>query len=232
MGFVEGALGWVTGLPPALVYVVTAVVLAAETGLLIGVLLPAEPLLLLVGYLTSTGRLGLVPALLVTTAAALAGDWLAYLAGRRLGLRGGRFVRPGRWARAHALFTRHGGFAVAAGRWTAFVRTLTPRLAGAARLHPTRFGIWDLLAVLVWVPGSVLAGNLAGASYERLAEHISNATLMLIGAAAVTIATIHLLRRRARSRASPAKPEPEHPRTPDAHAEPPGEPGLAHVIDD
>lgn len=105
MGIVEAALGWVTGLPPALVYVVAGLVLAAETGLLLGVLLPAEPLLLLVGYLVSTGRLGLAPALLVTTAAALAGDWLAYLAGRRLGprLRGGRLVREDRWTRAGRL---------------------------------------------------------------------------------------------------------------------------------
>lgn len=205
MGLVQDALGWVTGLPPVLVYAVTAVVLAAETGLLIGVLLPAEPLLLLVGYLVSTGRLGLVPALLITTTAALAGDWLAYLAGRRLGLRGGRLIRPARWARARALFTRHGGFAVAAGRWTAFVRTLTPRMAGAVHLHPTRFLLWDLVAVVIWVPGSVLAGNLAGASYQRVAEHISNATLVVIAAAALTLTTIYVIRRRTRAPAPPKK---------------------------
>lgn len=200
MAFVQHALGWITGLPTVPVYVVTAAVLAAETGLLVGVLLPAEPLLLLVGYLVSTGRLGLVTALLVTTAAALTGDWLAYLFGRRLGLRGGRFVRHDRWARARTLFARHGGFAVAAGRWTAFVRTLTPRMAGAARLHPARFLIWDLVAVLIWVPGSVLAGDLAGASYAKLAGRISDATLVAFAVLVLAIAITLAVRRRSRGR--------------------------------
>lgn len=205
MAFVEDALGWVTGLPPVPVYIVTGAVLAAETGLLVGVLLPAEPLLLLVGYLVSTGHLGLVTALLVATAAALTGDWLAYLFGRRLGLRGGRFVRHDRWARARALFARHGGFAVAAGRWTAFVRTLTPRVAGAARLHPVRFLIWDLAAVLIWVPGSVLAGYLAGylagASYAKLADRVSTVSLIAFGAIATLLVVCYAVRRRLRSTA-------------------------------
>lgn len=208
MGFVEDALGWVTGLPPVLVYVIAGLVLAAETGLLVGVLLPAEPLLLLVGYLVSTGRLGLVPALLITTAAALAGDWLAYLAGRRLGLRGGRFVRHDRWARARTLFARHGGFAVVAGRWTAFVRTLTPRMAGAVRLSPARFLVWDLAAVLIWVPGSVLAGNLAGASYAKLAGHISNVSLAVFAVLALVIVIALAVRRRGRSRRPGLEPPP------------------------
>ena len=71
-------------------------------------------------------------------------------------------------------------------------------MAGAVRLHPTRFLIWDLVAVVIWVPGSVLAGNLAGASYQRLAEHISNVTLVVIAALALILTTIYLTRRRAR----------------------------------
>lgn len=216
MGFVGDALGWVQTLPPVLVYALTGLVLAAETGLLIGVLLPAEPLLLLVGYLVSTGHLGLVTALAVTTVAALAGDWLAYLAGRRLGRRLGpdldsgrlgRVVGPHRWAAAGRLFGRHGGFAVTAGRWTAFVRTLTPRMAGAVRLRPARFALWDLLAVAVWVPGSVLAGDLAGTSYTRLAETISHASLVAIALlAAATTTAVLLTRRRHRHRHQPTAP--------------------------
>lgn len=213
MGFVEEALGWVTGLPPALVYVVTGLVLTAETGLLIGVLLPAEPLLLLVGYLVSTGRLGLVSALLITTAAALAGDWLAYLAGRRLGVRGSRFVRHDRWDRVRTLFARHGGFAVAVGRWTAFVRTLTPRMAGAVRFRPARFLVWDLIAVLIWVPGSVLVGDLAGASYAKLADLISNASLAAFAVVALIIGIAIAVRRRSRAARPGLEPaaQPEEP---------------------
>ncbi|HEY3682333.1 MAG TPA: DedA family protein [Streptosporangiaceae bacterium] len=218
MGFVGHALGWVTTLPSALIYAVVAVALAAETGLLVGVLLPAEPLLLLVGYLVSTGRLSLVTAILVTTAAALAGDWLAYLAGRRLGPRLdsgrlGRVVGPHRWSSAGRLFARHGGFAVTAGRCTAFVRTLTPRMAGAVRLRPVRFAVWDLMAVAVWVPGSVLAGDLAGASYARLADRVSHATLGVLAAVAAVAVVAFLVLRHRRRRAS-ALPVAEEPPVP------------------
>lgn len=198
---IDWVTAWVTTLPPSVAYLVAASVVIAETGVILGVFLPAEPLLLFTGYLVARGDLDLVPALTVTTLAALGGDWLAYLSGRRVGprLRSGRLGRrvgADRWARADALFDRHGGCAVLLGRWLAFIRTLTPRLAGATRLAPGRFAAWDLAAVLVWVPGSVLAGYLAGASYERLSDRFSQVTLVLLGAVLLGWVVVRLRRRR------------------------------------
>src|SRR4051794_5273789 len=79
-------------LPPMYAYAVIALVAVVETGLLLGVFAPAEPVLLLGGLLTSTGHLALVPVLIVATTAALAGDTLGYLSGRHRSER----IRTGR----------------------------------------------------------------------------------------------------------------------------------------
>jgi membrane-associated protein len=161
-----------TGLPPVWLYLTAAAVLAAEVGLLAGAVVPAASTMLTVGFLAHSGRLDLTTALAVTTAAALLGDHLGYLEGRLLGPRirrgwFGRRVGDHRWDRAERLIARRGGTAVVLGRWTAFVRTLMPRAAAAAGLPYRRFALFDAAAVLVWVPGTVLVGYLAGASYTR-----------------------------------------------------------------
>ncbi|SBT46690.1 DedA family protein [Micromonospora auratinigra] len=154
-------------LPPAGLLLAAAAVLAAEVGLLVGVVLPAATTMLTVGLLAHAGRLDLAPALAVTTLAAFAGDQLGFLEGRLWGprLRGGRigrWVGEPRWRRAEELVVTRGGPAVLLGRWTAFARTLVPRVAGAAGLPYRTFVLFDGVAVLVWVPGTVLLGWAVG----------------------------------------------------------------------
>ncbi|WP_229405016.1 DedA family protein [Micromonospora sp. NBRC 110038] len=182
-------LNSVQGLPPLLVYLVAAAIVAGETAVIVGLLVPGEATLLLVGFLTYTGALRLGPALLVMIVAAVTGDTLAFRAGRRYGprLRASGFgarVGPHRWRRADVLLERLGGRGVLTARWVAFARTLAPRLAGAAGMPYRRFAPWNLAGVVTWVGGSVLAGNLAGESYEtvsRLLGRATGAVLVLLG---------------------------------------------------
>ncbi|MBT8226523.1 MAG: DedA family protein, partial [Dactylosporangium sp.] len=89
-------------LPPLLIYLVAATLVVTETAVIFGLFMPAEATLLLVGFLTYLGTLRLLPTLLVMMAAAMAGDALAWRAGRRYGPRvrasrlGGR-VGDERW---------------------------------------------------------------------------------------------------------------------------------------
>ncbi|SBT50374.1 DedA family protein [Micromonospora narathiwatensis] len=173
MTLLDSLLDRLGTLPPAYVLLAAAAVLAAEVGLLVGMVLPAATTMLTVGLLARAGRLDLDVALSVTTLAAFAGDQLGYLEGRLLGprlRRGrlGRWVGEGRWRRAENLVAARGGPAVLLGRWTAFVRTLVPRVAGAAGLPYRRFVLFDALAVAVWVPGTVLLGWAVGAAPTAL----------------------------------------------------------------
>ncbi|SIN08301.1 DedA family protein [Micromonospora cremea] len=181
-------LTMVQGLPTLWIYLVAALIVAGETAVIFGLLVPGEATLLLVGFLTYNGTLRLGPALLAMIAAAVLGDALAFRAGRRYGSRLraglGHRVGPERWARADAMLARLGGRGVFAARWVAFARTLVPRLAGAAGMPYRRFAPWNLAGVVTWVGGSVLLGHVAGESYDTVSRLLGRAT----GAALVLLA--------------------------------------------
>ncbi|WLS43039.1 DedA family protein [Micromonospora profundi] len=186
----------VQGLPTLWIYLVAALIVAGETAVIFGLLVPGEATLLLVGFLTYNGTLRLGPALLAMIAAAVAGDTLAFRAGRRYGpkLRAGlgHRVGPERWRRADAMLARLGGRGVFAARWVAFARTLVPRLAGSAGMPYRRFAPWNLAGVITWVGGSVLLGHLAGESYDTVSRLLGRATgavlVLLAGLLGVVLA--------------------------------------------
>ncbi|MBY8873388.1 DedA family protein [Micromonospora sp. PLK6-60] len=204
MTFVDSLLDRLGTLPPGYVLLAAAAVLAAEVGLLVGMVLPAATTMLTVGLLARAGRLDLGTALAVTTLAAFVGDQLGYLEGRLLGprLRAGRlgrWVGEQRWRRAEALIAARGGTAVLLGRWTAFVRTLVPRVAGAAGLPYVRFVVLDGVAVLAWVPGTVLLGWAAGAASTGLPTAVGGAVV------AVVVVALTVRRARVRRRRTPVR---------------------------
>ncbi|BCB88916.1 DedA family protein [Phytohabitans suffuscus] len=183
-------------LPPLLVYVVAAALVAGETAVIVGLVVPAEATLLTVGFLAYLGTLRLVPAVIVVILAALAGDALAFRSGRRYGprLRSGRWgARIGheRWEKADTMLARLGGRAMFGARWVAFVRTLAPRLAGGAGMPYRRFAPWNALGVVTWVGASVVVGYLAGESYETVSRYLGKATgallVLLVAVAAIVL---------------------------------------------
>jgi membrane protein DedA with SNARE-associated domain len=193
---VQELVSLLTDLPPLLVYAVAAILVAGETAVIVGLMVPAEATLLTVGFLAYLGTLRLVPAMLVMIAAALLGDTLAFRSGRRYGprLRSGRWgARIGyeRWRKADAMLARLGGRAMFGARWLAFVRTLAPRLAGAAGMPYRRFAPWNALGVVTWVGASVVVGNLAGESYETVSRYLGKATgavlVLLIAVIAIVV---------------------------------------------
>lgn len=193
-------------LPPVVVLVVAVLLVAGETGVVVGLLFPVEITLLFVGFLAYLGEVPFLPALLLMLAAALAGDALAWRSGRKYGPRVrasrlGRRVGERRWARADRMLHRLGGRSAFIARWVPFVRTLLPRLAGSAGLRYRQLVAWNAAGVLTAVGGSVVLGYLAGASYEQAAERLGRATtglvVGLVVLAAAGLAGRWLLRRRA-----------------------------------
>ncbi|MEV0809005.1 DedA family protein [Micromonospora sp. NPDC050200] len=204
MAFLDSLLDRLGVLPPGQVLLVAAAVLAAEVGLLVGVVLPAASTMLAVGLLARAGELDLGVALAVTTLAAFAGDQLGYWEGRLLGPRVrngrvGRWIGAARWRRAEALIATRGGTAVLVGRWTAFARTLVPRVAGMAGLPYRRFLLFDAPAVAVWVPGTVLLGWAVGAVPAGLPA----AGVAFVAAVAVAVGLPRVRRRRSAGRRCP-----------------------------
>ncbi|MFI5591460.1 DedA family protein [Amycolatopsis sp. NPDC051758] len=149
--------------PPAVVYLVCALLITAETALLPGIVLPTLSALLLMGFLAERGTLHPGLALAVAVLAAVLGDQLAYLEGRRWGRRLARRVGQERWDRAEAAVARYGVPAVIAGRCLVGVRTVMPRVAGSAAMPYRRFVAGSVGAAVLWASAELLVGHLTAA---------------------------------------------------------------------
>jgi membrane protein DedA with SNARE-associated domain len=185
----------IADLPAPAVYLVAALLVFAETGLIVGIMLPGEATLLFVGFLCFAGPLRPVPAILVMSVAAMGGDALAFVEGQRVGpyVRAsgfGRRVGQQRWSRADALLHRYGGRAICVARFIAFARTLVPRLAAMSGLSYRRIVAWDALGVAGQVAASVVLGYAVGSSYARAATLFTRATGALLVLALVVCALV------------------------------------------
>ena len=134
-------------------YPLLFVLVAAESA---GALLPGETALIVAAALAGQGRLSLPLVIGVAAVAAIVGDNIGYVIGRR-GLR--RLIdRPGRWAagrrrlveRGEVFFARRGPSAVFFGRWLPGLRVVTSWLAGADRMPWRRFLLWNALGGIAW----------------------------------------------------------------------------------
>ena len=177
-------------------------VLFAETGLLAGFFLPGDSLLFAAGVLVAAGAIHL-PLWLVAAGAVLAavvGDQVGYLVGRRFGprvfsRRSSRWLSRDHVARAEAFSDRHGPKAVVLARFVPVVRTLVPAVAGMGRMPRRRFTAYNLAGGLVWAVGMLWAGfSLGGIPF--IAGHIELLALA-VAAASLVPAGVALLRRRA-----------------------------------
>ena len=105
-------------------------------------------------------------------AAAVAGDLVSLLLGRRLGRpfleRQGAGVGLGaaRLARVDAFFERHGGKALFLGRFTGFLRATMPFVTGSSGLTPPRLLPYSVTSALVWTVTFTVLGYAFSESFR------------------------------------------------------------------
>ncbi len=157
-----------------------------ETSAMVGLLVPGETTVILAGALASQGVLDLGDLVVVVCVAAVLGDTVGYLLGRRLGrdflLRHGRIfrIKPRHVERTEGFFERHGGKTVLFGRWVGFLRSLAPFIAGSARMRYSRFAVYDLAGVLSWGLAVTLLGYGFGRSYYLAERWLGRIVLFIV----------------------------------------------------
>lgn len=190
---------------PWIILTVAGVVVFGECALLVGMVLPGETVAVLAGAAAALGRTSLITVLIVVVAAAVIGDNVGYAVGRRVGPRLHRRVsNPAHLKRlsgAEARLRLRGGPAVFLGRWTPFVRSVMPSLAGISGMAYGKFLAWELLGAVSWAIVSVLAGFAAGKSYEQVVTWFGTVGAVLLGAVVVGALVTWLWRRRTATRA-------------------------------
>lgn len=151
-----------------------------ESTAVLGIIIPATPILFLMGTLLGSGRLNVAPVLAWAIPGAIGGYWLSWAIGARLGHRiyHGRALKRHRRgvARARLFFRRWGGPALILGRYVLGpFQSMLPLVAGVAKMDARRFNAWNVASGVIWVivclaPGYLTARGLWAAGADPRVE--------------------------------------------------------------
>jgi membrane-associated protein len=196
----------------------------AETGLLIGFILPGDSLLFLAGIAASPVAAAIVgtslplPVLLIgAPVSAILGAQLGHFLGARYGIK--LFQRPNsrlfkaEYAdRARHYFDRYGPpKAIVIARFLPVVRTFLNPVTGMLGLSPRRFLLWNVVGGVLWTDLVLLAGYLPARALRDTIGAANIDTYLLPVTVAIVLVSfipIALEIRRARRDRSPALPGP------------------------
>nr|WP_218881682.1 VTT domain-containing protein [Leifsonia shinshuensis] len=167
----------------------------AETGLLVGFLLPGDTLLVISGLLTHTSLVFGVDIWWVCLAIAFAaflGGEAGYLIGHKAGPRVFERKETGLFSmenvrRTNAFFDRFGALAVILARFVPIVRTFAPVAAGVGHMNYKKYSLYNAIGALIWGAGLTLFGYVIG-YIPPVANFVSNyIDVILIGAVLITL---------------------------------------------
>ncbi|KAB1915595.1 DedA family protein [Micromonospora sp. AMSO31t] len=169
-------------------------IIFAESGVLIGLFLPGDSLLFTAGLLVADGRYLHQPLWLVcllVAVAAIAGDQVGYLFGKRVGPSlfrrpNSRLFKQENVHRANAFFARYGARSIVLARFVPVVRTFTPVIAGVSRMHYRTFVTYNVLGGLLWGTGVTVLGYFLG----QISFVKSNIEFILIAIVLVSVLPI------------------------------------------
>jgi membrane-associated protein len=136
-------------------YGILALVIFAETGLVVTPFLPGDSLLFAAGAILALGIPGLsLPVMcLVLILAAFTGDLVNYHVGRwaRPRLENLRWLNRRHLERTHEFYARHGGKTIILARFVPIVRTYAPFVAGLGGMPLRRYITFCLTGGTAWI---------------------------------------------------------------------------------
>lgn len=173
---------------------VVCLIVFAETGLLVGFLLPGDTLLVITGLLAFYPGIGFDiwwVCLAIGLAAFLGGE-VGYLIGHKAGPKIFERKETGLFSienvrRTNRFFERFGGLAVILARFVPIVRTFTPVAAGVGHMNYAKYSLYNLVGAVIWGVGLTFAGYLLGyvpVLGDLVREYID---VILIGAVLLTV---------------------------------------------
>jgi membrane-associated protein len=177
---------------------IVALIVFAESGLLVGFFLPGDTLLFGAGLAASQGELSLPLLIIAVVAAAVIGDNVGYSIGRRTGHRifkkkDGIIFRHEYLEKSEKFYEKHGGKTIILARFVPIVRTFAPVVAGASKMTRQRFFAFNIVGGILWGAGMPLLGYFVGNRIPGLDKYIE---IVILGVVALSLllAFGHLLK--------------------------------------
>jgi membrane-associated protein len=175
--------------------------IAIET---MGIPVPGETALITASIVASRGRLEIDAVIAVAAAAAIVGDNVGFVIGRKLGRK--LLTAPGPLlhhrrrviAVGEPFFDRHGPKAVFLGRWVTGLRITAAWMAGVTRMSWPTFVFWNALGGIAWATSIGLLAYFVGHSAEKFIHlaGLGGAAVVVLGGLALWF-VLRVRRRRA-----------------------------------
>jgi membrane-associated protein len=209
-------------------------IIFAETGLLLGCILPGDSLLFTAGILTVVDTVNghkfntlSLPVLLIggpiaAIAGAQLGHWLGAKYGRKLFDKPDSRIFKQEWVhKAEHYFNKFGpARAVVLARFIPIVRTFLNPLAGMLGMDARKFFLWNVVGGVAWTDGIFLLGHFLGNSVPNIERYI------LPGVAVILIlSVIPIIREVMKSRREHRETQQRQADQPNQQNRPPQQPG-------
>jgi membrane-associated protein len=202
-------------------YALVGLLVFAEASVLVGFIFPGEIAVILGGVLANRDHINIVELVVVVVLCAIAGDSTGYLVGQKFGKRllETRLLRKRRTLLERILgqLNQRGSLAVFLSRFTAFLRAVTPGLAGMSDMPYRTFFPANVAGGIVWGVAYSLLGYFVGNAYTRVERVSGLASDVLLGLLAVIVVVL-VVRGRRREKAELAKVSADPPPAPDEPA--------------
>jgi membrane-associated protein len=165
-------------------YVLLALVIFLETGLVVTPFLPGDSLLFAAGTFAGIGALSLWVLLPLLIVAAIAGDTVNYWVGRKYGLKAyqrfqGRLLKPEYLERTQKFYRKHGSRMIVLARFVPIIRTLAPFVAGVGEMPYATFIRYNVLGGVAWVVLLTVAGYFLG-TVPAVQRHFSLVVMAIV----------------------------------------------------
>lgn len=142
-------------------------IIFAESGLLVGVVLPGDSLLFTAGFLASQGFFDIWILAPITFIAAVLGDSVGYTFGHKVGKKlfqkeESVFFHKKHLLRAQKFYEKHGGKTITIARFLPIVRTFAPIVAGMGDMQYKKFLFFNVIGAFFWAVCIPLLGYYLG----------------------------------------------------------------------
>lgn len=158
-------------------YTILAIIVFAETGLLVGFFLPGDSLLVTAGLFAGKGDLNFGFLFFLLTAMAIIGDAVGYWIGRSAGPKIFNREKSLLFAKEHllaarAFFDKHGNKTIIIARFMPIIRTFAPVVAGVGEMPYSRFFFYNVFGGILWVGSMLSVGYFLGRTIPHIEEKI------------------------------------------------------------
>ncbi len=162
-----------------------AAIIFSETGLLVGVFLPGDSLLVTAGLLAARGYLNVYALAPVLTVAAICGNSLGYFIGRASGPRvfsreNSLFFNKKHAIRAHEFYEKHGRKTIVLAQFMPIIRTFSPVIAGVGGMSFRVFMTFNIIGAFVWIWSMVGIGYFLGTYIPGIDQHIGIVVVIVV----------------------------------------------------